>query len=130
MQTEQRYNSSKIGGDMADNDKQKLMQKLNFRFKKILPKKECRLSPYNYLSNKKIMEFIEQFDIFIQLLLQNYLFIKDKRKKIQIHNLIDKINLKKNQMIFLSGQRSYDIYLIDFKFGNDSLNSIRYHLLN
>jgi len=42
------------------------------------------------------MEFIEQFDIFIQLLIQNYLFINDKQKKIQINNLIDKINLKKN----------------------------------
>ena len=112
-------------------EKMALLAKLNFNFRKILPKKKSVfISPYNYLTNSQILEILEQFEIFIQLLIQNYLFIKNKDKKIEIHNLIDKINLQKNQFIFLNGLRTYDVYLVDFKFGNNSLNTLRYHIFN
>lgn len=45
-------------------------------------------------------------------------------------NLIDKINLQKNQFIFLHDLRKYDVYLVDMKYGNSSLNTIRHYLQN
>lgn len=70
-------------------------EKMNFR--KILPKKQAMFLPqYNYMPNAHIIEIIEQFDIFIQLLIQNYLFCPIKEKQIEMLNLIDKINLQKN----------------------------------
>lgn len=63
---------------MDENKKDEILkiieqEKMNFR--KILPKKQAMFLPqYNYMPNAHIVEIVEQFDIFIQLLVQNYLF--------------------------------------------------------
>lgn len=109
----------------------KIIEQEKMNFRKILPKKQAMFLPqYNYLPNSHIIEIVEQFDIFIQLLIQNYLFCPVKEKQIEILNLIDKINLQKNQFIFLNDLRKYDVYLVDMKYGNHSLNTIRYYLLS
>ena len=109
----------------------KIMEQEKMNFRKILPKKQAMFLPqYNYLPNAHIIEMVEQFDIFIQLLIQNYLFCPVKEKQMEILNLIDKINLQKNQFIFLNDLRKYDVYLVDMKYGNNSLNTIRHYLLS
>jgi len=44
--------------------------------------------------------------------------------------LIEKIIIEKNKSIFFSGNRAFDIYLVDFKYGNNSLNTIRHYIFN
>lgn len=117
-----------------DGEKKNIMSLVNqekMNFRKILPKKQTMFIPkQNYMPNTQIIEIVEHFDTFVQLLIQNYLFCDDKEVEIEILNLIDKINLQKNQFVFLNDLRKYDVYLIDLKYGNNSLNTIRHFLLN
>lgn len=98
-------------------------------FCKILPKKKSHLiSQYNYFSNTEIKEIIEQYEMFIQLLLQNYLFMTRQNIRIEIKNLLEKINLEKMQSLFMQGLRSFDVFLVDFKYGNSFLNTLKSYL--
>ena len=45
-----------------------------------------------------------------------------------MHNFIDQILLKKNSLIYQSGQKSFDIFLLDFKMGGSSLNTLKLYL--
>jgi hypothetical protein len=102
---------------------------LPINFCKILPKKKSLLvSHYNFLTNSQIMEIIFQYETFIQLLLQNYLFIGNKDKRLEIFNLIQKINLEKMQVLFMNGLRPCDVFLMDFKYGNMSLMTIKNYM--
>jgi hypothetical protein len=104
-------------------------QPAQFNFCKILPKKKSLLvSHYNFLTNSQIMEIIFQYETFIQLLLQNYLFITNKDKRLEIYNLIQKINLEKMQVLFMNGLRPCDVFLMDFKYGNTSLMTIKNYM--
>ena len=102
---------------------------LPLHYCKILPKKKSMLvSHYTYLTNSQIMEIIFQYETFVQLLLQNYLFISNKDKRLEIYNLIQKINLEKMQVLFMNGLRPCDVFLVDFKYGNFSLMTVRNYM--
>lgn len=42
--------------------------------------------------------------------------------------MIQKINLEKTQILYVNGLRPCDVFLLDFKFGNSSLMTIRNYL--
>ncbi len=46
---------------------------------------------------------VELFDIFVQLLFQNFLFTQNEDEKLQMHNFIDQIILKKNAIVYQAG---------------------------
>lgn len=95
-------------------------------FRKILPKKRSPpLGPLAPLSTPQLVEVVEQVDVFVQLLAQNCLFMPERHRQIEVLNLLHKLILEKKRLIFLNGLRSYEVYLLDLKFGNSSLKTLR-----
>lgn len=100
-------------------------------FQKILPKKKTQLPELiNSLSNPQISEIVDQMEVLVQLLMQNFLFISNRNRQIEILNLINKIYLEKENQIFLNGVKKHEVYLVDFKFGNKSLKTLRNFIAN
>ena len=120
--------------DKTKNKKSDILNKVSqeqMHFRKILPKKQPVYVPqHSYMPNAAIVEIVEQFDTFTQLLIQNYLFCDDKETEMEILNLLDKIALRKNQFVFLNDLRKYDVFLVDLKYGNNALHTIRKFLLH
>lgn len=96
-----------------------------FAFRKILPKRRAPAAgAAAALSHAQLAEVIEQVDVFVQLLLQNCLFMP----QIELLNLAHRLILEKKHLLFLNGLRSYEVYLVDLKFGNSSLKTLRHFL--
>ena len=54
--------------------------------------------------------------------------MEDSQKRIVVKNLIDKLMQKKWNALYTSGLSKYDVFLMDFKFGNYSLNTLKNYL--
>jgi hypothetical protein len=98
----------------------------NASFIHILPKKRFFLSENPRIPNvdpKICLELVEQYDITLQLLIQNILFCEDlKLKKITLDIFKEIVN-KKDQLLYQLRLPTYKIYLSDFVGLADPRNS-------
>lgn len=85
-------------------------------------------SQYNYFTNAEIKEIIEQYEMYVQLLIQLYLFAPDNDLRIEAKNRIERLNREKLQNLYLQGLRAFEVFLVDFKFGNSFLNTLKAYL--
>ena len=97
-----------------------------FGFRKILPKRRSPLAgPASPLSTAQLLELVAQVDAFAQLLMQACLFMPQRARQLEPLNLVHKLVLEKKRLLFLNGVRGYEVYLVDLKFGNSSLKTLR-----
>jgi hypothetical protein len=94
-----------------------LMQALNQNFIHILPKKRVMVqegAKKAFIPPKVTLELLEQYEVTLQLLVQNILFCDDYNTKQMSIRIFVEIILKKNQLLEQLYLPAYDVFLNDF----------------
>lgn len=94
-----------------------LMHALNQNFIHILPKKRMLIQDggkQSVISPKVTLELLEQYEVTLQLLVQNILFCDEPNTKELSMRIFIEIIHKKNQLLEQLYLPAYDIYLNDF----------------
>jgi hypothetical protein len=95
----------------------RMLEKFNSNYRHILPKKRVFMAePTNqtFVNPKVCLELIEQFEITIQLLVQNILFCEDINIKNMSAQLLQDVINKKNQRLSQLFLPAYTVCLSDF----------------
>lgn len=95
----------------------KLMQNYTLNFRQILPRQKCAIEETKYplqINKELVIEIIDQFDITMQLLVQQMLYCPNQSLKTAAYNLFHDIVQRKNQLINCFNLRKFKVYLDDF----------------
>lgn len=110
-----------------------LMQAMKQNFIHILPKKPVMVQSganQAFIPPKVTLELLEQYEITLQLLVQNILFCEEDSTKQMSMDLFDQIIIKKNQITDTPYLPEFDVFLNDFvglsnqKFGSNELQTL------
>ena len=94
-----------------------LMHRYNAIFRQILPRRKNSATQNNgapYLDKQLCLEVIQQFDLTLQLLVQQIIFCDDPVLKEQACLTFDEIVRKKVQFVKKMNLPSFEIFLADF----------------